>query len=364
MAPVAWGGVFDGVCRLAEERAAAGAAAGRLDAEVVVALRDAGLFKLYLPASLGGLGLDLVAATDTIARLAEADPATGWAVMIGAGPNWFADHMPAPLVEDVFGPPDSCVAGSGKVGGAEPDGDGWRVRGRWRWCSGAPWATWFTFNAAVAAGDPFTLAVPAAAAILHGDTWDVRGLRSTASWDVELRGVHVARRRTFQVSAGPTPRTAVVGVSFSAFAQATMAAVSVGAIRRAVRLFRELAAHKTPSFPSPDGPAVVLARDPVVADRFAKAEADVRAAAGYLRRATEAAADGDEADLALAAPHAAVIGASVARTLWDLSGMTVLAEDDPLGRVLLDVQAAGQNAVVAPARFAEVGAALLNPPAP
>ena len=342
-----------------------GAAAGRLHDAVVAALRDEALFKLYLPGPLGGLGLDLVEATDTIARLAEADPAVGWAVMIGAGPNWFADHMAAPLVEEVFGPPDSCVAGSGKVGAAEPDGEGWRVRGRWRWCSGAPWATWFTFNAALPGADPvapFTFAVPATAVTRHADTWDVRGLRATASWDVELAGVPVPRSRTFHVDGPPAGRTTVAGVSFPAFAQATMAAVSVGATRRALRLFRELAAHKVPSFPRPDGPAVVLARDPVVADRVARTEAAARAAAGYLRRATEAAVAGDAADLALAAPHAAATGAAVARALWDLSGMTVLADGDPLGRALLDVQAAGQNAVVAPARFAEAGAALLGAP--
>src|SRR4051795_2806376 len=171
---VASAGVIDAVCRLAEEHAAVGAAAGRLDDAVVAALRDARLFKLYLPGALGGLGLDLVEATDTIARLAEADPAAGWAVMIGAGPNWFADHMAAPLLEEVFGPRDSCVAGSGKVGAAVPDGDEWRVTGRGRWCSGAPWATWFTFNAAVPGGDPvrpFTFAVPATAVTRHADTW-------------------------------------------------------------------------------------------------------------------------------------------------------------------------------------------------
>ena len=211
---------------------------------------------------------------------------------------------------------------------------------------------------------PFTFAVPATAVTLHADTLGRAGPARHRQLGRRAGGRAVPRSRTFHVDGPPAGRTTVAGVSFPAFAQATMAAVSVGATRRALRLFRELAAHKAPSFPRPDGPAVGLARDPVVADRMARAEAGARAAAGYLRRATEAAAAGDEADLALAAPHAAATGAAVARALWDLSGMTVLAEGDPLGRALLDVQAAGQNAVVAPARFAEAGAALLGAPPP
>jgi hypothetical protein len=123
-----------------------------------------------------------------------------------------------------------------------------------------------------------------------------------------------------------------------------------------------LAAVKTPSFPRSDGRVGVLADDAVVADRVARVEAAARAAAAYLRAATDAARIGDEADLALAAPHAAATGAAAARSLWDLSGMSVLADADPLGRALLDVQAATQNAVVAPARFAEAGVTLLHGP--
>ena len=86
----------------------------------------------------------------------------------------------------------------------------------------------------------------------------MRGLRATASWDVELRDVHVGRQRTFRIGDAAARRSTVAGVSFVAFAQATMAAVSSGGTRRALRLFRALAVHKTPSFPRADGGSVVL----------------------------------------------------------------------------------------------------------
>jgi alkylation response protein AidB-like acyl-CoA dehydrogenase len=350
----------DGLLRLVERDAGAAARAGRLTGRVVAALRDAGLFKLYLPTALGGRELGLSEAASVIARVSEADAAAGWAVMIGAGPNWFAGRMAPDLAEEVFGPAASAVAGSGAAGRATPTAEGWRVSGRWRWCSGAPWATWFTFNAESDDGDRFTFAVPGEEVTVHPATWDVRGLRATASWDAELQDVLVPRFRVFRVGDGPPCRPEpLFAVPFPAFAQATMAAVSVGATRRALRLFAELAARKVPAHGT-----APLAADRVVADRSARSRAEAGAAAAFLHRATS---EHDRTplgapELALAAAHAAAVGCSVARTLWDLAGMTVLASDDPLGRVIADLQAAGQNAVVAPARFADVGAGLLGTP--
>jgi alkylation response protein AidB-like acyl-CoA dehydrogenase len=366
--------VHDALRRLVEGQAAAGAAAGRLTGEVVAGLRAAGLFKLYLPAELGGLGAGLAEGCRTIAEVSEADTAAGWAVMIGAGPNWFAGRMAPALAEEVFGPADSVVAGSGAVGRARPagdgDGEGWRVSGRWRWCSGAPWATWFTFNAKVeapGAGGPgegpggrplpdFTFAVPAADVRLHPDTWDVRGLRATASWDVSLEDVFVPTARTFQLGdPAPLRPEPVFAVPFIPFAQATIASVSVGGARRALRAFAELARTKTPAFADD-----VVAHDRAVADRYARATAEVRAAAAYLEAAI-AGRDGlDDVDIALAANHAASTGTAIARALWDDAGMSVLPDDSALGRVIVDLQAAAQNAVVATGRYAELGAGLLG----
>ena len=136
------------VVDLARRHAPGGAAAGRLDPAVVDAIARAGLFSLFVPHDLGGLEAGLPEACDAIAQLSEGDPAAGWAVMIGAGPAWFVGHMPPGLAAEVFGE-GAAVAGSGSPGRAEPTGSGeeYLVSGRWPWCSGAPWARWFTFAA-------------------------------------------------------------------------------------------------------------------------------------------------------------------------------------------------------------------------
>lgn len=346
--------------------AATGDAAGRLTDAVVGALRAAGLFKLYLPADLGGLALGLPAACDVIARVAEADGAAGWAVMIGAGPNWFAGRMPDALAREVFTPPGSVVAGSGAPGTATRERDGWRVRGRWQWCSGAPWATWFTFNAAAPDGDVLTIAVPPADVRFDPGSWDVRGLRATASWTAELHDVLVPAARTFSVTDPPRRDGPIFRVPFVAFAQTTMAAVTAGLLRRACDEFVRLAREKVPF-----GSDVLLADDRAVHDRFAHvvaaARAATRACADATTRLWEACAAGYEPepglilDVELASRHLVHTGDRTASALWELAGMSVLPRGAPLGRVLADLHAAAQNAIVSGRGLADAGARLLRP---
>ncbi len=363
----------DEVTALAAAEAGAGAAAGRLTPTVVDALRRAGLFKLFLPGDLGGLALGLPEGCERIAAVAAADGAAGWAVMIGAGPNFFAGHMAPDLATEVFGASDGAVAGSGTAGRAVAVEGGFRVTGRWRWCSGAPWSTWCTFVVAPPEpATPFVVAVPTDALELVTDTWQVRGLAATASIDVVAHDVVVPAARTFTVDpVQPLRGEPIFAVPFLAFAEATMAAVAVGVSDGLLAHFGRLAQRKTPSFATEP-----LAAQPLVRDRYARAAGLARAAAAGWRaevsRLWDAVADPAGGSPppevltahSLACLHVVRTAAEVADLLEPLTGMTGLALDDPVGRACADARAVGRNAVVAEARFAEVGAALLGSPAP
>ncbi len=340
--------------------AAAGEEAGCLTPRAVAALRDAGLFALHQPPDLGGLGLALPDACRVIAAVSAADGAAGWAAMIGAGPAWFAGRMDPTGATEVFGG-GAAVAGSGQPGRAEPAGGGsWRLEGRWRWCSGGPWAEWFTFNALDPEGEILTVAVPADEVTLHADTWDVRGLRATASIDVSVAGALVPPHRAFRVTDGPPVRDEpLFRLGFEAFAHATMAAVPVGLARHAIRAAIALARDKAPTMGTGR-----LADDPLARRTLAAAAAGVDAAAASLERATVAvwepvvagadSAPGALLALRLAAVHAARTGARVAFDIGALAGMSALDRASTLGRVLADLPVAGRNAVLTEARLSEV----------
>ncbi|MGE0729067.1 MAG: hypothetical protein AB7O92_19310 [Acidimicrobiia bacterium] len=358
------------VLATARTHAAAGAAANRLYPAVVAQLGVHRLGKLFLPASLGGHDLSLPEACEVLSEVAEADGAAGWAVMIGTGPNWFAGHMDDALAAAVFGPAHSFVAGSGKVGRAERVAGGHRVSGTWHWCSGAPWATWFTFLAQEAgegAAPPFAIAVPAAEVAIDEASWRSRGLAATASCNAMLDGTFVPDGHRFHLDpSGPRRDEPIFRVPFAAFAEATMAAVALGIGRRLLGELAALARSKVPSFATD-----VLAHQAVAQDRFARATASLRSAESWWRsevaRLWEAAASGGGTaepamlvDHQLACVHAAQVVAGAANALEPLAGMDALPVDDALGRVLADARAAGRNAVIAEARFADAGAALLR----
>lgn len=360
---------IDDVLAAARTHAAEGAAANRLDPAVVTQLRAHRLGKLFVPPTLGGHGLSLPAACEVMAELAEADGAAGWAVMIGTGPNWFAGHMDDALATAVFGPADSFVAGSGKIGNAHRSEGGHRVTGTWQWCSGAPWASWFTFLACEPGkgAEPFVVAVPAAEVALDEASWRPRGLAATASCDASLQATFVPAAHEFVVAgSGPARPEPIFRVPFASFAEATMAAVAVGIGRRLLDEFAALARVKTPSFAT-----TALSEQPVTQDRFARSAASLRAAEAWWREQVEALwlaiveADGAVephvlVDHQLACVQAVATVAAAADALDPLTGMSALPVDDDLGRVLADARAAGRNAVVAGARFTEAGAALLR----
>jgi alkylation response protein AidB-like acyl-CoA dehydrogenase len=64
------------------ERSEAIEAARDLPDDVVADLRDADLFRLFVPASLGGPEADVLTGIDTIAEVSRHDGGAGWSVMI------------------------------------------------------------------------------------------------------------------------------------------------------------------------------------------------------------------------------------------------------------------------------------------
>ncbi len=355
------------LCALARTDAVAGAASNRLTDAVADALRASGALKALLPADLGGAGATLPQMCSLVAELSEHDGAAGWVLQICAGPGWFAGWMPPGLASEVFGRPDAWVAGSGAPGRVEPatstDGaPAWVVHGRWAWCSGAPWATALTLATVDPDGGPGVVVVDPAAARFDTD-WEIRGLQATASWTAALDGVVVPATHRFVIAA-PVRSEPLFRVPFMAFAEVSMAAVSVGLGRALIREFVELACGKVPF-----GASSVLADDPVVQEVLGRHVGALRAAAQRFDAVVgdlwDAAVGGVpsaelELEVTLAALGAVDAGASASRALGVLAGTDLLHRSAPFARVAADLVAVPCNAVVAPRRFGAAGAALLG----
>ncbi|MGV9801378.1 acyl-CoA dehydrogenase family protein [Mycobacterium sp. NPDC003449] len=154
--------------------------------EVIAALTDAGLFRLFTPRRFGGYAGRTRTLAEVTEALAEADGSAAWVVNIAAGGAWGAAHAGPRTQEEVFGSnPDVRVSGSNQPIQARRVQGGIRVDGRWPYASGSPHADWAAIGIGVPGdnGDPFSphFALVPRSQMSIDDTWNTAGMRGTGS---------------------------------------------------------------------------------------------------------------------------------------------------------------------------------------
>src|SRR6266545_6497802 len=195
------------VLALVADRAAASDESGHLDPEVVAALAAAGINRLVLPVELGGFAVSPRRTVEVVEQLAAVDGSAAWAAAIGFGTSLFAGYLPPDGAAEVFADPDrsnaSMFAPLAEVTDA-PDGT-LRLTGRWPFTSNCEQAAWIGLGARFP-GEPVPRLVfaPRSEVTIH-PTWDVAGLRATASNDTAVTDLEVHRRRTCSFADRPWP---------------------------------------------------------------------------------------------------------------------------------------------------------------
>jgi indole-3-acetate monooxygenase len=187
---------------------------GRLTEASTDALRQAGLFSLFVPKALGGAELWPAQGLEIIETLSRADGSTGWVVMATqvAMATCGAYLVPA-AAKTVFDNRIPLIAGQGApVGKADRERTGYRLNGNWSYGSGLLHSEWIHTGAIVHHNgtpriNPHTQSpeariciVPIAQAELKNN-WDVLGLRSTGSVDYSMHNVFVPEEFTHLLSA-------------------------------------------------------------------------------------------------------------------------------------------------------------------
>ena len=337
----------------------------RLPAEIVGPLLHEGFFRLWIPASAGGLELSLADALRIYEAAAALEGSLGWAVMIGAGGGLFAAWLPPEGAQELFAPTAALVAGSGAPSGfAERVPGGYRVRGAWRFASGAHYASVFTAACVVTAGGnpepdaqgrPLIRAMsiaPADVRIL--DTWDSTGMRATGSHDFEVRDALVPEHHSFSVlTDAPRAPGALYRLPFAVLTELPVSAVGLGIARLALREF-----------------ALSGIRSAAASTRFAQAQAVlVMAAAAVAQLAEEAwqtVAQGGRLDAAQLARITATCCLSQEQlrqaigALASVAGMRAIERRSGFSRAWRDLQTLGAHGSLAPQRLEAAGAALLD----
>jgi len=353
--------------------------ARRLPADLAATFAQAGLFRMAVPASLGGLEQPPAQIMAAIEAVGTADASAGWAVMIGATSGMSAAYLEPEVACTIYGDPLTITGGSNTpTGRAVAEGDGYRLNGRWPWVSGGANCHWLKGISVVVedgkprllpngAPDARMMVFPAAQATLI-DTWQVAGLEGTGSGDMEVADIHVPAAFSYSLVTD-APRESGALYRFPPFGLLAMgiASVALGNARAAIDDLVELAGAK-----KPQGSRRTLAERGGAQAELARAEAMLRSARAFffeaIHEAWERADRGDpvsvqdRATLRLAATHATRSSADVVRMMYEQGGGTVLYARHPLQRRFRDAYAATQHMMIAPPTWELAGRVLMGLP--
>lgn len=344
----------------------------RVPLDLVDRMRDAGLFHMLIPRTLGGSEVDPVIASQAVEELAAADASAAWVVMLAMQSNAFAGFMEERYALEVFGN-GGILAGTarpiGRAVAVSTPEPGYLVSGRWPFASGSSHADWFLAECVVHDGDTprkdeqghevsRMLFVRREDVAVH-ETWDTVGLRGTASNDFEVHEVFVPHGRGLSMQALTPMQT------WPLYANAPVAFVNHGAHALGVaRAAREAAVRLINEKRGWGG--VPLREAPRMQAIVAEATAEIEAARAFLYAAARElwdaalAANGEapaplRARARLASSHAMTASLRAVDLLHRALGTTSIMAGTPLDRCFRDLHTAAAHVMVGPLTYEAAG---------
>ena len=329
----------------------------RVDVAVLDCLRAGGLGGPAIPSVAGGRRIDPATLLRIIEIVAAGDGSAGWVTMIYATSSVAGHYLGADGLEEVFaeGPASLTSGVLAPRGTARRVAGGYEVSGSWPFASGCVDAGWIGLGALTEDSARLSFFFP------HGeveilDTWDVMGLRATASHDVVVDRRFVPERRVFDLTTQPHTREPIARIPIFGLLAAGIGAVCLGIARAAIDEASDLAGVKVPT-----GSKRRLIDRPAVQEAIARAETMVAAARCYLLALASPApaiSMEERARLRMAATFAVSASREAVDLMYNAAGGTSLYSRSPLQRHFRDIHAATQHMMVAQPTW-ELGAKVL-----
>ncbi|HEX4673539.1 MAG TPA: acyl-CoA dehydrogenase family protein [Solirubrobacteraceae bacterium] len=364
--------VADELAALAQSLAPEAEKLRRLPEELVDALRGSGLFRAGAPAAAGGPETPPALTLRLAETVARGDASAGWCVSIAATSSLLGGWLSSAGLAEVFGDPGTVAAGVWAPRGAARRVDGgYRVSGRWSFCSGITHSE-YLFGGCIVDGDGDERGTPRVLAMPVGeleivDTWQTSGLNATGSHDAVADDVFVPEQRSLWLFDPPTSEAALYRFPILGFFALSIAAAALGNARGAIDDLQALASHKVGL-----GSSRTLAQRSATWSVVAQHEAALRAARAFYYEAVDDAWRAAQSSasvsvelrnaLRLAATHATRTAADVARAMYDIGGGSAIYADSPLQRRFRDAHAATAHFQVNAATWELCGRLLLDQP--
>lgn len=350
--------------------------------EVIAALKDAGLYKLFQSAAWGGYEADPRTFYEVQNLIAEACASTGWVFGVHSVQAFLLSTMDRQAQADVWGDdPDTLMSSSFQpVGKVRAVDGGYRLSGRWTFSSGSSHAQWALLGALVPPaqeGQPphMRLFLVPRADYRIIDTWHTIGLKGTGSNDIEVEDAFVPAYRTHAPTPGILPTVTATQLSplyrlpWLYVFTSTVSNLSIGMARAALAAFLDIERVRVSSLTGKAGKD-----DPAVHGAIARLGAEIDAVDTMYKRHLERMMGhinrGEDMPLADGLMQRTQLTSVVRRLaalvdeMMQLLGGRGIRLDSPLTRVWLDFCAARAHPGNDPGMIAPVyGKNLLDSPA-
>ena len=344
----------------------------RLSGAVMDDLKKAGLFRMYLPQSLGGLETDPVTVARVVEEIAMHNTAAGWLLMVANTTTWWCGRFPEKTLEEIFeSGPDTLIASAFHPSKAATRVEGgFLINGRGPLYSYVNESKWVFLTAVVMEngemkmheGQPVVIgALLKTSECEIIDTWYTIGMQATTSNDVATKDVFVPDHRMFYLIPEYEPnkhftgnlyRFPAVGVSVASL----LPPASMAIARNAIETLKLLATSKTPL-----GSYTPIGDKGSVQCKLGKAEALLESGRAFLYqslnscwskvRSGETITMHDRAQLLLASAHANQSSMQAVDLMYTAAGSTSIYTRNNLSHYFADSQVLRQHGFMNESRY-------------
>jgi alkylation response protein AidB-like acyl-CoA dehydrogenase len=340
----------------------------RLPDALVSALKGAHVFRCLIPESVGGLALELPDFLDMVQEFAQADASTAWCVTQGAVIATVSVWLEPDIAREIWNDPDTATANGPPLNClATPDGDDYRLTGRWGFSSGCQHANWMIGTTPVADSRRWVMAFFEKEKAAFHDNWQVQGLRGTGSFEFSVQNLVVKRPWTIDMSLPPNHEGDLHKIPTGLTFAVSFASVALGVARAGLDVVLALAADKVPGWTRQ-----VLKDDPLVHTQVAHAEIRWRAAHAFLHATVNeiwnalpnqsSITEDQRIALRMAGTHVIGEAAAVLDIGYTVAGSSGIYHDNPLHRRFQDMHVITQHVQGRPSHYGFVGRYLLGHP--
>jgi alkylation response protein AidB-like acyl-CoA dehydrogenase len=354
-----------GLAPALRERAAEGEKLRRLPDATLADFRAAGLMGLLKPEKFGGPEVRMDVAMEVTAELGRADGSAAWVWVILACHDPLCALFPEEAQQEFWAKPDALMASSfAPSGKAERTEGGYRLSGKWSYCSGVDCAEWLMLGAiaGMRSIDPpipdmiYTMVPKSDLKVI--DDWHVLGLRGTGSKSVVAEDVFVPARRTMswtdtvegKAPGGKLHKSPLYRTPMMAFFPFFITSPAAGIARGGLDAFiAEMKERRAANDMSP------LAQSPAIQLRLAEAAALIDAADLLYKRSLRETMDKIFAGETLSLEHRArsrrdqaysvVLAKQAMELLFAAEGARGLHDSHPVQRAQRDVAAVSAHIV-------------------